>query len=94
MASSSVVYTECIKEAVPDQPELARIEQKKRRECIKEAVPDQPERCRYSVCMHAECIKEAVPDQPERDSASGYGATGVYQRGRSRPARARRLESP
>jgi len=34
---------ECIKEAVPDQPELLRCDRAALAECIKEAVPDQPE---------------------------------------------------
>ena len=35
-----------------------------------------------------ECIKEAVPDQPEPQNRRLSRSTGVYQRGRSRPARA------
>jgi len=38
----------------------------------------------------AECIKEAVPDQPELKHIGTNGHSGVYQRGRSRPARADR----
>jgi len=34
---------ECIKEAVPDQPEPMRLPPFTTPECIKEAVPDQPE---------------------------------------------------
>jgi len=39
--------------------------------------------------FHLECIKEAVPDQPEPDAFGIGGNDRVYQRGRSRPARAR-----
>ena|GEM_PF-2168888 len=124
---------ECIKEAVPDQPELSAVHFARSVECIKEAVPDQPERriswnstwmrvyqrgrsrparAEVSVLLHhhasvskrpfptsqslggdvyirrAECIKEAVPDQPEPANESNGIPGGVYQRGRSRPARA------
>jgi len=57
-------------------------------ECIKEAVPDQPERCVGYIAEPPECIKEAVPDQPERRRSWNCSLRGVYQRGRSRPARA------
>jgi len=57
-------------------------------ECIKEAVPDQPEQRTNYVCLDFECIKEAVPDQPELRAVDISVLIGVYQRGRSRPARA------
>jgi len=48
----------------------------------------QSARIKTSGCC-SECIKEAVPDQPERYYRFPYARSGVYQRGRSRPARAK-----
>ena len=116
-AGRKAATRECIKEAVPDQPELIATARPARKECIKEAVPDQPELRDTAFFMAArsvskrpfptsqsdsshlnhcaiECIKEAVPDQPERDQPDNNGETRVYQRGRSRPARADRAGEP
>ncbi len=102
---------ECIKEAVPDQPERLsacplprrRVYQRGRSRPARAPLPDRQQLLRSvskrpfptSQSRRAragenrnECIKEAVPDQPERTGEATNGAVGVYQRGRSRPARA------
>jgi len=46
----------------------------------------------YDHNIDVECIKEAVPDQPELLYLWNSETQGVYQRGRSRPARASEQE--
>ena len=102
---------ECIKEAVPDQPEQTarriglelRVYQRGRSRparahagffilpppsVSKRPFPTSQSPDTYNAGARDECIKEAVPDQPEQRNGRLWALDGVYQRGRSRPARA------
>jgi len=104
---------ECIKEAVPDQPEphsrhmlrADRVYQRgrsrparakspparrQRRSVSKRPFPTSQSPAQARSPLPPECIKEAVPDQPEPHRPELLQPERVYQRGRSRPARARR----
>jgi len=54
----------------------------------KRPFPTSQSRKRHRAQKRPECIKEAVPDQPELSPLDSRRPPGVYQRGRSRPARA------
>jgi len=102
---------ECIKEAVPDQPEqylsisslTVRVYQRGRSRparalkhefralyvsVSKRPFPTSQSTRTGGPRLSVECIKEAVPDQPEPGFLDGLVDGRVYQRGRSRPARA------
>ena len=54
----------------------------------KRPFPTSQSHYRNQISLAKECIKEAVPDQPEPAARRGRLPSRVYQRGRSRPARA------
>ncbi len=113
-SSRGVLYiatTECIKEAVPDQPEPGHVSCRRPRRVYQRgrsrparatkrtpvgagwSVSKRPfptsQSGRYDILQRRwECIKEAVPDQPELGRTDVVSPDRVYQRGRSRPARA------
>ena len=84
----SIAPGECIKEAVPDQPEHRNFGPLIDESVSKRPFPTSQSPIPATGVHQAECIKEAVPDQPEPTRSYMLSVVGVYQRGRSRPARA------
>ncbi len=94
MSPFAAAERECIKEAVPDQPERDRREYRSACPSVsKRPFPTSQSRPSAAGRRASECIKEAVPDQPEPSAAVILCYLRVYQRGRSRPARASVLQA-